>query len=185
MLSVTITPAQTTTSVASNLGVVSSGTQVILTATVGSTSNSSQGPTGTVQFQNGSSNLGSPVTCTPTGANSATNTGASCTAQLTTTISALVPPGTRDPRPMAPWLPLALAFASIVCLLLGLRWMPEKRRRAYAYAGFLVFALLAVGIAGCGGGGGGGGGKTVTIKASYSGDTNYVSSSGSGTVAVN
>ena len=182
-LSVTITPAQTTTSVASNLGVVSSGTQVILTAVVGSTSNSSQGPTGTVQFQNGSSNLGSPVTCTPNGASSSTNTGASCTAQLTTTIAALVPPGTRDPRPIAPWLPLSLAFASIVCFLLGLRWMPEKRRRAYACAGLLVFALLAVGIAGCGGGSGGG--KTVTIKASYSGDTNYTSSSGSGTINVN
>jgi len=183
-LSVTITPAQTTTSVASNLGAITSGTQVILTAVVGSTSNSSQGPTGTVQFQNGSANLGSPVTCTPTGASG--NTGASCTAQLTTTLSALVPPGTRDPRPIVPWLPLALAFASIVCFLFGLRWMPEKRRSAYAYAGFLAFALLAAGVAGCGGGGGGsGGGKTVTIKASYSGDTNYGSSSGSGTITVN
>jgi hypothetical protein len=63
--------------------------------------------------------------------------------------------------------------------------MPEKRRRTYAYAGFLAFALLAAGIAGCGGGGGGGGGgHTATIKASYVGDTNYAASSGTTTITV-
>jgi hypothetical protein len=61
--------------------------------------------------------------------------------------------------------------------------MPEKRRRTYAYAGFVAFALLAVTIAGCGGGGGGGG-HNVTIKASYVGDTNYAASSGTTNITV-
>jgi len=54
----------------------------------------------------------------------------------------------------------------------------------YAYAGFVAFALLAVTIAGCGGGGGGGGGHTATIKANYTGDTNYAASSGSATITI-
>jgi Pro-kumamolisin, activation domain/Bacterial Ig-like domain (group 3) len=183
-LSVTITPAQTTTLVASNLGMISSGTSVVLTAIVGSASNSAQGPTGTVQFQNGGANIGSPVTCTPAAANA--NAGASCSAQLTTTISALYPPPTSDRRPKVPLLPLLFALLSIVLFAMGKRWIPENRRRAYVYAGFLVFALMAVGIAGCGGGGGsgGGGGRTVTINAAYAGDTNYTASSGSTSITV-
>jgi hypothetical protein len=61
--------------------------------------------------------------------------------------------------------------------------MPEKRRRTYAYASLLAFALLTAVIAGCGGGGGGGG-HNVTIKANYVGDTNYAASSGSTNVTV-
>jgi subtilase family serine protease len=183
-LSVTITPAQTTTVVASNLGTITSGTSVVLTAIVGSTSNSAQGPTGTVQFQNGGANIGSPVTCTAAGASA--NAGASCSAQLTTTIAALYPPPTGDRRPRVPMLPVLFALLSIVLFAIGTRWIPENRRRAYVYAGFLVFALMAVGIAGCGGGGGGGGGggHTVTINAAYAGDTNYTSSSGSTSITV-
>jgi len=64
---------------------------------------------------------------------------------------------------------------SVVLFALGWRWMPEKRRRNYAYVGFIAFALLAVAIAGCGGGGGGGV-KTLNIKATYAGDTNYATS---------
>ena len=182
-LSVTITPAQTTTLVASNQGMINSGASVVLTAIVGSASNSAQGPTGTVQFQNGSANIGSPVTCTPSAATA--NAGASCSAQLTTTISALYPPPTGR-GPQVPMLPVLFALLSLVLFALGWRWIPENRRRAYAYAGFLVFALISVGIAGCGGGGGssGGGGKTVTINAAYAGDTNYTSSTGSTTINV-
>jgi hypothetical protein len=179
-LSVTITPAATTTLVASNLGSISSGTPVVLTAVVGSNSNSSQGPTGTVQFQSGNTNLGAPVSCTPSGAN--VNGGASCLAQLTTTISALYPPPTPDPRARLPLLPILFALLSIVLFGLGWRWMPEKRGRKYAYAGFVAFALLAVAIAGCGGGGGSG--HTLTIKASYVGDTNYAASSGTTNITV-
>lgn len=181
-LSVTITPAQTSTLVASNLGVISSGSSVTLTAIVGSQSNSAQGPTGTVQFQNGGSNLGSAVTCTPTGANA--NNGAYCTATLTTTISALFPPPVNAPTPKMPLLPLAIAAASLALFALGWRWIPQGRRRAYVYAAFLVFALLSVGIAGCGGGGGGSSGRTVTIKATYAGDTNYATSNGTTNITI-
>jgi len=183
-LNVTITPAATTTTVASSLGIITSGSSVTLTAVVGSNSNSVQGPTGTIQFQNGSANIGAPVTCTPTGANA--NAGASCTATLNTTIAALFPPPTTDPRPTLPLLPTVFALLSVVLFALGWRWMPEKRRRTYAYTGFMAFALLAVAIAGCGGGGGGGGGGTHTaaIKASYAGDGNYAASSGSTNITV-
>ncbi len=181
-LSVTITPAATTTLVASSLGTLpAGGGPVTLTAVVGSNSNSAQGPTGTIQFQNGSTNLGAPVACTPSSANA--NGGASCLAQFTTTVSALYPPGTGDPRPTLPLLPLLFALLSMVLFMFGWRWIPEKRRRTYAYTGFLAFALLAAGIVGCGGGGGGGG-HTATIKASYVGDTNYAASSGTTTIAI-
>jgi hypothetical protein len=181
-LSVTISPAATTTQVASSIGTLpAGGGSVTLAAAVGSNSNSTQGPTGTIQFQNGGANIGAPVTCTPAGANA--NAMASCTATLNTTIAALFPPPTSDPRPTLPLLPTLFALLSIVLFALGWRWMPEKRRRTYAYAGFVAFALLAVAIAGCGGGGGGGG-HTVTIKASYVGDTNYAASSGSTAITV-
>jgi hypothetical protein len=181
-LNVTVTKATTTTLVASNLGVVPSGSSVTLTAAVGSNSNSAQGPTGTIQFQNGSTNIGSPVACTAAGATG--NAGASCTATLNTTISALFQPPTRDPRPTLPLLPTLFALLSIVLFALGWRWMPEKRRHTYVYAGLLAFVLLAVAIAGCGGGGGSSSGKTVTIKANYVGDTNYAASSGTTTITV-
>jgi subtilase family serine protease len=176
-ISVTITPAGTTMTVA---GVANSATSVTLTAVVGSTSNSSQGPTGTVQFTNNGSNLGSATACAPSGANN--TTGAFCTATLTTTVAALYPP-TSEPRPALPLLPMLFAALSLLLFAAGWRWIPQNRRRAYVYAGLLAFALMAVGIAGCGGGGGGGGGgTTLKIGASYAGDTNYGSSSGSTTV---
>ncbi len=180
-LSVTITPAPTLLTVA---GTPNSSTSVTLTAVVTSQSNSTQGPTGTVQFVNGTTNLGSPVTCTPTGATA--SAGASCLATLTTTVAALYPPPTNEPRPTVPLLPALFALVSLALFALGWRWIPENRRRAYVYAGFLVFALMAVGIAGCGGGGGGGGGggKTLSIKATYAGDTNYATSSGTTTVTL-
>jgi len=182
-LSVTITPATTLTQVASSISVLpAGGGSVTLAAAVGSNSNSAQGPTGTIQFQNGSTNIGAPVTCSPSGATA--NAGSSCTATLpNVAISALFPPPTNDPRPTLPLLPVLFALLSLVFFALGWRWMPEKRRRTYAYAGFLAFALLAVAIAGCGGGGGGSG-KTVTIKASYVGDTNYAASSGTTKITV-
>lgn len=179
-LSITIKQATTSTTVSG----VPSGTQVALTAVVASQSNSSQGPTGSVTFTNGSTSLGS-ATCTPTGANSNTGTGAFCTATLTATISALTPPGVRDTRRMPPMWPILAALASLLLFGLGWRWMPEQRRRAYAYAGLLMFAAVAAGLAGCGGGSSsGGGGKTVSITAAYAGDTNYSSSSGSVSVTV-
>jgi hypothetical protein len=45
--------------------------------------------------------------------------------------------------------------------------------------------MLAMGIAGCGGGGSStGGGKTVTISATYAGNVNYKTSSGSTNITV-
>ena len=189
-LSVTITQATTTVAVASNVSTVVSGGSVTLTATVNSQSNSAQGPTGTVQFKNGSTNLGTAVTCTPTGATS--SAGALCTAQLTTALSAL-PPGfffKSLPRntPFVIVTLLAAMFATISFLLAANR---TGRRRRYAYAGMAFAVIATAALAGCsgssnsgGGGGGGGGGSARSISAAYSGDTNYAASSGSTTVTV-
>ena len=83
-----------------------------------------------------------------------------------------------------PLVPGVLALLTILLFVLGLKWMPKPRRRAYVYAGFLTLMLTAVAAAGCGGGGGSsGGGKSHTIGASYSGDTNY-SKSGPATTTI-
>lgn len=177
-IALTVTTAPTATSVSSSLPIITAGQTVTLTAIVGSNSASSQGPTGMVQFKNGGTSLGGPVTCTPAGATA--TVGASCTAMLTTAISALYPPAGNRPR--VPSMPLIPSIVALVCALLfalGWGWMPGPRRRAYAYAGLVAFALLAVGIAGCGGGssgGGGGGGNIRNITAVYAGDTNYAGS---------
>jgi hypothetical protein len=180
-LSVTITPAQTQTALTGG------GTRSALTlvAVVSSNSNSAQGPTGSLQFFNGSTSLGT-ANCVPSGAtfdNNGNLIGASCQAQLTTSVAALYPPGVRDPRPPLPLWPVVLSALSVVLLALGWRWMPESRRRAYAYAGLLAFAVLAAGFAvGCGGGGSGNS-NALSVKANYAGDGNYAASaSGSTTI---
>jgi subtilase family serine protease len=183
-LSVTVAKASTTTSVASSVGTITSGATVTLTALVTTPSNGA-GPTGTVTFTNGSASLGTGTCAATSGANNPNGTNgttagtAFCTATLTAAISALYPAPQSRPRP--PVVPILLLAMSIVAYLALLRWMPQNGKRAYAYAGLVVFALMAVAIAGCGGGGGGGGGggKTVTINASYPGDANYNLSTGS------
>ena len=186
-LSVTLTQATTSTAVVSSLATIPTPpATVILTAAVGTTSNGDApcgtADGGTVAFTVG----GTPVTGTviytaipPTG-----TTGAACTASVSTSVSSLFPPGVRNPRPTVPLLPILLALLSIVLFALGWRWMPEKRRRTYAYAGVVAFVLLAVGIAGCGGGGSTTTGKTVTVNATYAGNVNYKTSSGSTTILV-
>jgi hypothetical protein len=70
------------------------------------------------------------------------------------------------------------ALALLLAFLLILKRLPVARRRGYAYAGLLLFACLAVGIAGCSGM------KTAStvtphtdsITAVYSGDTNFAKS---------
>jgi hypothetical protein len=185
-LSITFTQASTSTAVQSNLGTITSGATVTIIAQVNTNSNG-VGPTGTVQFANGSSNIGSAVTCAPTAAISSSSGTAYCTASVTTAISSLPPmllPGDRR-TPRVPVLPIAaLAFAAILYLAFVQR-MQQGRRRTLAYAGLLIFVLVAAGVAGCGGGGGSSGGShTVTINASYAGDTNYTASSGSTTIVV-
>jgi len=177
-LSITLKQASTKTVVTSSLNSITSGETVTLTAVVGTQSNG-VGPTGTVTFTSNGATLGAP-TCTPTAATF--TTPAFCTATLTTSISSLYPPPTGGPRtPTIPRIPLLVAFLSLLFFALGLRWIPQTRKRAYTYAGLLVIALLVGAVVGCGGGGGGGGGggSTRNIGAAYAGDTNYTSSSGS------
>jgi Pro-kumamolisin, activation domain/Bacterial Ig-like domain (group 3) len=191
-LSITIQQASTSVQLFSSLGTITPGASVQFTAYVVTNSNSN-GPTGTIQFMNGTTALGSPVTCIPTSAAQNTNPPnqnisagtAYCTATTTAVISSLYPPPTAEPKtPGVPTLPILAALLSLVFFALGLRWMPSKRRRAYAYAGLVAFVLLTVGIAGCGGGGGSSGTTTRTINAVYSGDANYTTSTGSGTITV-
>ena len=180
-LSVTITQATTTTTVAGSPLTVIRGGTVTLTATVSSNSNSAAGPSGTVQFLNNGSNLGAAATCTPAGATS--STGASCTATLTTALSAL-PPGFLVPtsRPSPPavllWTPALLA---ILCLMLALRL--GGKRRAVAWAAFVLFAATVAvsGLAGCSGAGGGSSPHTASVTAKYSGDANYATSTSAAT----
>jgi hypothetical protein len=192
---VTITQAATSTTVTPSVTSIVSGGSVTLTATVNSQSNSALGPTGTVQFKNGTANLGAPVTCTPSGANfsGANPVFALCTAQLTTTLSALPPGLFVEPRPRnTPFVIVTLLAAAMAVLSFLLAVKMDARRRRFAYAG-AAFAMIAVAaLAGCsgssgsggGGGGGGGGGSSRSITAAYSGDTNYSSSSGSTSVTV-
>jgi hypothetical protein len=181
-VTVTITQATTSTSVNSNTFSVVSGGSVTLTASVSSQSDSQQGPTGTVQFLNGGSNLGTAAACTPQAANNNATppVGASCTAQLTTTLSALPPGFLVDSRPRNAPLAIVTCLATALALatfLLAAR-MPA-RRRLYAYAGVAFFVLLAVALAGCSGGSSSGGGSGRKITASYSGDKNYSGSTSS------
>jgi hypothetical protein len=188
-LAVTVAKASTTTTVASSVGTITSGATVTLTALITTPSNGA-GPTGNVNFTNGTTSLGTGA-CTatsgannPNGTNGTTAGTAFCTATLQAAISALYPAPQSRPRP--PVTPIVLLAMSIVAYLALLRWMPSGRKRVYAYAGLVVFALMAVAIAGCGGGGagGGGGGKTVTINASYPGDANYNTSTGPTNIVV-
>jgi subtilase family serine protease len=187
-LSVTITQATTSVVVTPSVTSVVSGGSVTLTATVNSQSNSAQGPTGTVQFKNGSTNLGVAAPCAPAGATS--SAGASCTAQLTTTLSALPPGFFVGPQPRnTPFIVVTLVAAMLTILSLVLALKLSGRRRCFAYAGAVFAVIAAAALAGCsggssGGGGGGGGGSARTISAAYSGDTNYATSSGSATVTV-
>jgi hypothetical protein len=156
------------------------------------TNSNGAGPTGTIAFTNGSTSIGS-ASCVPTSAAANTTppiTGitagtAYCTATLTAAISSVYPPPSSGPRtPGSPLIPIVVALMSVVLFALGWRWTPQPLRRAYAYAGLVAFALLAVGIVGCGGGSGGGGGGNRTIAAAYPGDANYTASNGTASITV-
>jgi hypothetical protein len=186
-LSVTLTKATTSTTVASSLGTITTPPATVTLSAAVATSSFGDAPCGTadggtVAFTVG----GTPVTGTVTYTAIAptASAGASCTATISTSIASLIPPGARHPRPTVPLLPILIALLSVVFFALGWRWMPETKRRAYAYAGLLAFALLAVSIAGCGGGGGGTTGRNVTVSATYAGNVNYKTSAGSTTILV-
>jgi subtilase family serine protease len=183
---VTITKAATTAAVTSNVTSVAAGGSVTLTALISTTSNGA-GPTGTVQFKNGSSNLGSAATCTPT--SGATTGIASCTATLTTALSQFVPLAQPRTRPQVPTLPLGIVSVLLIVLLAMQRRLSMGKRIGYAAAGLVLFACVATGIAGCsgtssgsnGGGGGGSGSHADSITAVYSGDANYTGSTSAAT----
>lgn len=191
-VNVTITQASTSLLLGSNATTITSGTSVTFTAYI-VTSSSGAGPTGSVAFTSNGASIGS-ATCTPTSGLADVNPPISqltvgeafCTATLTASISSLYPPSVGTPRtPTIPRVPVILALVSLLLFVLGLRWVPQARRRAYSYAGLLVIALLVGVVAGCGGGGGGSsGGSTRNIKASYPGDTNYTSSNSSLSIVV-
>jgi hypothetical protein len=163
-------PAPTTTTVTSSVTSIASGGSVTLTATVATMSHGA-GPTGTVQFKNGSSALSTAVTCTPT-AGTATAT-AFCTATLTTTLSFLAPPSVPHLRPRVPAEPIwIVAFLLWVVILLNRRHITAERR-GYAFA-LVLFLLLAAGVVGCSNSNSSG--HTDSITAVYSGDANYSSS---------
>jgi hypothetical protein len=191
-MSVTITPGSTTTNVTTSMSAITTGATVQLTASIGTTS-SGEAPCGitnggTVAFTSNGTALTGTVSYTAIPFNTTSGAAAACTATLTTAISSLYPPPTNQPK--IPTIPLVLFALGLILFLALVRWMPESRRRAYGYAALVAFALLAGVIAGCGGGGssngggGGGGGSTRTIKATYSGDTNYSTSNGSTTIQI-
>jgi hypothetical protein len=187
-LKITIQQVATSTQVTSSLSSITSGATVLLTASITpSTASNGNAPcgtgsTGTVQFTSNGSNLSGTVTYTGTSGQTSSN-GASCTATLSTAISSFYPLG-RPNSPTIPRIPLLVAFLSLLFFALGLRWIPQTRRRAYACIGLLAIGLLVGVVAGCGGGGGGGGGSTRTIGAAYSGDANYKSSSGTTAISI-
>ena len=176
----TVTKAATITTVTTSVNSVASGGSVILTATVSTNSNGA-GPTGTVQFKNGSSNLGAAVTCTPTAAS--TTAAAFCTATLTTTLSFMAPPSAPIRFPKFRYQPVLLAALVLLLLfLLSLNRVSTNHRRRFTYVSLLLLVLVLTGVAGCSGHGGSG--RIDNITAAYSGDTNYIGSTSSPAVPI-
>jgi hypothetical protein len=178
-VTVTTGSLATTTTVTSTAMSIASGGSVTLTATVTAGTNSGAGVTGTVQFMNGSTALGTAATCTPTAGTS--TTPGICTATLMTTLSFLTPPvGAPRHIPNMPLGPMwIVASLLLIVFLLSRKHLPMAKRLGYACAGVLLFACVAAGIAGCGGGSSSGGGTTPhtdSITAVYNGDANYAGS---------
>ncbi len=190
-LSITITASPTVTSVAASQTSIAAGASVTLTATVAGSQSNGAAPTGMVQFMNGSSPLSTAVTCgSPVNFNNNTGAPPTCTATLTTTALSLLPPtATPFKAPRFRTLPMWLtALALLILFLFALQRIAPAKRRVYAYAGLLLFACVAAGIAGCGGGGGGGGGggngHVDNVTAVFTtGDANY-SGSTSGALGI-
>src|SRR5437660_1123360 len=82
---VAVTKATTATTTVPSPSTVASGTPMTLTATISSNSNSTAGPSGTVTFSDGGTQIGSPVSVVPAAAS--VSAGASGTAALTWTFS--------------------------------------------------------------------------------------------------
>ena len=184
-----ISASPTTTSLSASQVSIAAGASVTLIATVAGSQSNGNAPTGMVQFMSGSTPLSTAVTCgSPVNFNNNTGAPPTCTATLTTTaLSFVTPPPTPFQTPRIRTLPIWLtALALLILFLLALQRIAPAKRRVYAYAGLLLFACVAAGIAGCGGGGGGGGGggHVDNVTAVFTtGDTNY-SSSTSGALGI-
>ena len=170
---VTVTKAATITTVTPSVTSVVSGGSVTLTAKVATNSNGA-GPTGTVQFNNGSSALGTAVMCTPTAAT--TTAAAFCTATLTTTLSFMTPPSGPSRFPNFRYQPvLVTALLLLVAFLFFVNKVSPTYRRRFTYVSLLLLVFVLTGLAGCSGPGSGSG-RIDNITAVYSGDTNYTGS---------
>ena len=187
-LSLTITPATTQITVTASSTSIAAGAMVTLTASVVGPTSNGAAPTGMVQFMNGSTALTSATCGSGTPFNQNTGAPPMCTASITTALSLLAPPPAPWQMPRIKTGPMWIAaFALLVLFLLLVRRVAPRYRPAYACIGLLLFACAAAGIAGCGGGGGGStgpSGHTDTIKAVYSGDTNYTTSTAQTAVSV-
>ncbi len=192
-LSITVKQASTAVALYSSAATITKGSNVTFTAYVVTTSNGN-GPTGMMSFTNGSASIGT-ANCVPTNGpdngsppiQQISQFSGYCTATLTTAISSLYPPSTaQPPTPGIPMIPILTALVTLLFFAIGLRSVPQTRRRAYTFAGLLVVALLVGVVAGCGGGsgGGGGGGSSRTITATYPGDTNYTGANSNVTITV-
>jgi hypothetical protein len=164
----------TTTALTSSSTNIASGGSITFTATVTGTGTGAS-PTGTVQFMNGSTVLGTAQTCT-----AVSGSTPKCTATLTTTLAFFAPPTgpNRIPKLRVPWFLLA-GMALLMLFLLNLKRVPARYRRVYAGACLLLLAGLVAGLAAaCNGGYGGGGGGVHydSITAVYSGDSTYAGS---------
>jgi hypothetical protein len=184
-----ISASPTVTSVSASSTSIVAGATVTLTAIVAGSQSNGAAPTGMVQFMNGSSPLSTAVTCgSPVNFNNNTGAPPTCTATLTTTALSLLPPtATPFKAPRFRTLPMWLtALALLILFLFALQRIAPAKRRVFAYAGLLLFACVAAGIAGCGGGGGGGGGNghVDNVTAVFTtGDANY-SGSTSGALGI-
>jgi hypothetical protein len=187
-LGVTVTKAPTTTVVSGFPTVIASGVSTQLSAFV-DTASSGLSPSGTVSFFEGGTLLGSG----PCSATTDTLGAAAASCSLTTSLSGLpAVPGTQPQVRrfiFGPGFYVALFFMAAALMLSRLI---ARRRRSLVFLGLVLFAVgLATvgcggGSSGGGGGGGGGGSKTVTITATYNGDSNYTGSNSPGqSVTVN
>jgi len=174
---VTVTKATTTTAVIASPTTINSGGSVTLTAKVATNSNGA-GPTGTVQFRNGSSALGTAVTCTPTAAT--TTAAAFCTATLTTPLSFMTPPSGPSRFPNFRYQPVFLtALLLLFVLLFFVNKVSPTQRGRFTYVSLLLLVFVLAGLAGCSGHGASG--RIDSITAVYTGDTNYTGSTSAAT----
>jgi hypothetical protein len=184
-LAIAVTRASTATDITGFPLIIASGVNTSLTAYI-VTSSTGVSPTGTISFFEGSTLLGSaPVVAEPLD-----NGFASASATISTSLSGLhfLPRNPVQPRRFLVQPEFLISISLIALALLFARFV-LRRRRSLIFSALLMFAI-GVGFVGCGGGcwgggggvgGGGGGSRSVILTATYSGDSNYTTSTSSGT----